>query len=298
VTGRALLGVWLGALVALPRAAAAAPCGKPDLLDMIPPNGALAVPANATWAAYYASTAEYLGEQVIVVTPDGNRQAFPARFDMTEGRLSVTPPDLPAPGQYTVEWPVLRASGSAEPGTDGKATFTVDDRLDESPPTFEGVQKVSWDYQRDTDECTDEVTKRYVFDLDLGFASDDGGRDGLTLILFQTSGPAADAGSVPVHARALPKSAAAKVRIAVVPEDAIGRVCFAGLVRDMTGKISNGGDVEACVQTVPPPFFRGCAVAPTKEGKEGKERGWENLGVGLLLLIAARRGRGRRGPRR
>jgi MYXO-CTERM domain-containing protein len=282
VTGRDLLGALLGATLLVPRAAAA-PCGKPDLLDMIPPNGAQDVPPNARLAAYYQRSAEYLGEEVVIVTPDGNETALPATFNATEGQLSVTPPDLLAPGDYVVRWPVLRSLSSAIPGLGAEAHFTVGTELDEEPPMFEGVSGLRWDYLRETDECTDEVTKRYVFDLELGFASDDGGRNGLTLIVFQTVGPGAANGPVPLHARALPSSAAAQVRVSLVPEDAIGQVCFAALVRDTTGKISSSADREACVETVTPPFFRGCAVAP------GDAAGREGLALALLLIAVARR---------
>jgi MYXO-CTERM domain-containing protein len=281
----ALLGVWFGAVAGavVPAAVSAAPCGAPDLLDMIPPDGATNVPPNATLAAYYQRSARYVGEEVVIVTPDGNKTALPARFEETEGRLSVTPPDLLAPGNYSVIWPVLRSLSSAAPGVGGEAHFTVGTLLDETPPMFDGILKVGWDYERETDECTDEVTKRYVFDLDLGFAGDDGGRNGLTLILFQTEGPGAPNGPVPVHARALPSSAATAVRVALAPEDTIGQVCFAGLVRDTTGKISNSADREVCVHTVAPPFFRGCAIGPGDAG------GSEALPLMVLLIIAARR---------
>jgi MYXO-CTERM domain-containing protein len=284
--GRVLSGALIGVSIFVPRATAA-PCGRPDLLDMIPPNGAQEVPPNATLSAFYQRSAEYLGEQVVIVTPDGNETALPAVFNATEGRLSVTPPDVLAPGRYIVRWPVLRSLGSAVPGMGGEAQFDVGQQLDEEPPAFDGVTRVGWDYQRQTDECTDEVTKRYVFDIDLALAGDDGGRNGLTLILFQTSGSGADGGAVPVHARALPLSAATPVRVALVPEDATGRVCFAGLVRDTTGKISSSADREVCVDTVAPPFFRGCAVAPDNSA------GHAVVAVVLLLLAAARRRRHR-----
>ena len=286
--GRVVLAALLGGLV-LVSEAAAAPCGKPDLLDMIPPDGAANVPANATLAAYYERSAEYLGEQVVVITPDGNEQALPATFDPTEARLSVTPPDLLVPGDYAVRWPVLRSFGSATPGIGGEAHFTVGTELDEEPPLFDGVRGARWDYARDTDDCTDEITQRYVFDVDLGFASDDGGRNGLTLILFQTAGPGAGNGSVPVHARALPGSSAASVRVALVPDDTIGEVCFAGLVRDTTGKISNSADREACVNTVAPPFFRGCSIA--------RAPGDDLAPVVALAIVVIAAGRRRPRPR-
>jgi MYXO-CTERM domain-containing protein len=75
------------------------------------------------------------------------------------------------------------------------------------------------------------------------------------------------------------------VRVPLVPGDVIGNVCFAGLVRDTTGKISNSAAQEVCVKTVTPPFFRGCSVAPGVGG--GREVGWAWAGV--LLVLGTRR---------
>jgi MYXO-CTERM domain-containing protein len=64
----------------------------------------------------------------------------------------------------------------------------------------------------------------------------------------------------------------------------VGRICFAALVRDLTDKISGGGDSEVCVQTTRPPFFNGCAFVPT--GRDGTGLGLGALG---LLLVGRRR---------
>jgi MYXO-CTERM domain-containing protein len=283
----ALIGVCLTA-----GSARAATCGKPDLVDMVPPDGATDVPPNATLSAHYASSADYLGEDVVLDTPDHVSQALPATFDATEGRLSITPPDpLVVGGTYTVHWPALRGLNAAAPGVGGQATFTVAAALDSAPPAFDGVVGLSWDLERKSNDCTDTIEQRYVFDVDLGAASDDGGRDNLTLLLFQSAGAAVDGGSVPVLAVALP-AAGARPRVALPVGDATGRVCFAGLVRDTTGAVSNSADREACVDTTPPPFFRGCSVA--SEGGDPIRP----AAVGGVLVVVFFFGRARRGPRR
>jgi MYXO-CTERM domain-containing protein len=254
---------------------------------MVPPDQAADVPTNATLAAHYATSADYLGEDVVIDTPTGS-QALPATFDTTEGRLSITPPDpLMAGGSYTVHWPALRGLNAAAPGLGGKAAFQVAAVADSAPPAFDGVVGVSWDLERKSNDCTNTIEQRFVFDFDLGTASDDGGRDNLTLLLFQSSGAAVDAGSVPVLAAALP-APGTRPRVALPVGDAVGHVCFAGLVRDTTGAISNSGDKEVCVDTASPPFFRGCSVAPGRDPAGA-------LAVFLLLLAACVR-RGRRRP--
>ena len=268
--------------------ARASSCGKPDLVDMVPPDGSTDVPPNATLAAHYTASADYLGEDVVLDTPDHVSNALPATFDATEGRLSITPPDpLVAGGTYTVHWPALRGLNAAAPGVGGQATFTVAPVPDGAPPAFEGVVGVSWDLLRVNNDCTNTIEPRFVFDIDLGGASDDGGRDNLTLILFQTMGGAVDGGSVPVLAAALP-AAGTRPRVALPVGDATGHVCFAGLVRDTTGAVSNSADKQVCVDTTAPPFFRGCAVAPGNGSPAA-------AGVALtVVLLAGARRRGRR----
>src|SRR5689334_3151524 len=46
------------------KTAFADPCGHPDLLEAFPPDGAGDVPLNARLSARYASTAEYVDEEV------------------------------------------------------------------------------------------------------------------------------------------------------------------------------------------------------------------------------------------
>ena len=188
--------------------AARAQCGKPDLVDMVPPDGATGVPRNAKLGAHYATSTEYLGEDVVLVHPDGSEQLLDATWDATEQFLSVVPSSsaLTANSSYEIRWPVLRGLNAAAPGLGGKARFTTGAAFDTAPPTFAGVVGLSWDFERKTNDCIDETVERFVFDVDLGAADDDGGTSGLTLMLFQTRGPQVLGMPVPIPARAWPQS--------------------------------------------------------------------------------------------
>jgi hypothetical protein len=274
-----------GAFAAAP-AVRAAPCGKPDLVDMVPPDGAVAVPPNATLAAHYTSAAEYLGEEVVLVRPDMSEQVLPAMWDATEQRLSATPPQPLEPVTiYEVRWPALRGLNAAAPGVGDSARFTTGTAFDVAQPTFAGLVGLSWDLERMNDECVDELVERFVFDINLGAAQDDGGTNGLTLMLFQTSGPNLMGMPKPIPARAWPTDGkSAQVKLAT--GDAVGDICFAGIVRDATGQLSQSGDVEVCVHTTEPPFFRGCSVAGAHGG-----HGWALASLPLAALLLRRRTR-------
>jgi MYXO-CTERM domain-containing protein len=56
-------------------------------------------------------------------------------------------------------------------------------------------------------------------------------------------------------------------------------------VRDLTGKISAGGEREACAETTRPPFFNGCAFAP------GRQPGGAAVALALVLLFVLGRRR-------
>ena len=206
-----------------------------------------------------------------------------AHFDPTEVRLDVTPTEpLVAGGEYVVRWPSLRGLNAAAPGHGGEAHFTAGTADDTESPSFAGVTKVRWDVEREQNECTDELEERYVFDIVLGDVSDDGGRDGLTLLLFQTSGSGAKGMTVPVSTRAIPP-AGAMAQVKLPTRNSVGHVCFAALVRDTADFVSQSGAAEACVDTVAPPFFRGCSVAGPASGAAA------TFAVLALLALLARR---------
>jgi hypothetical protein len=248
------------AAASAPTVARAAACGKPDLVDMVPPDGATGVPLNARLGAHYAAAADYLGEGVVLVHPDASAETLPATWDPTEQLLQVTPaaPLLPS-SVYEIRWPALRGLNAAAPGLGDTAQFTTGLSDDVVAPSFAGVTGLAWDLERVTDDCTDEQVERFVFDIPLGAASDDGGTSGLTLMLFQTKGPQVGNTPTPIPARAWPKDGK-QAQVKLATDVAVGEICFAGIVRDMTGAVSNSGDVEACVHTTAPPFFRSCSV--------------------------------------
>ena len=291
---RARAGLLAGALVAfivvglaLAPDARATTCGRPDLLDAVPPDGAT-LPPNASLVAHYDSSAEY-GNEDVVLTPAGSApEVVKVSWDGTQGLLTFTPDAPFPPGSYTLEWPALRGLNTAALGKGAVVHFTVGAVDDVAPPDFAGLTGVSWDLERKTNDCTDSLENRMVFTLALAPADDDGGRDGLTLVVFQSagSGVRADGGSVPVLSTALP--AAGNDAVVKLPvSDATGHVCFAAIVRDLTGKISSSGSQSVCVETTAPPFFRGCAVGGASRGGGLGPLSFFLSFVALLALVAA-----------
>ncbi len=95
--------------------------------------------------------------------------------------------------------------------------------------------------------------------------------------MFQTFGPGLDA-PAPVEVRAIPPGNT--VRVTRTVDETTGHVCFAALVRDLTGKTSASADRTVCADTIKPPFFYGCRVAG---GGGTGDAGW----LGLALAVFA-----------
>ena len=275
------------ALLAAP--ARAQTCGAPDLLSTVPADGATLVPIGAPLHAFYAAAALYQDEPILLDLPDGTVQALLGEFDVAEGRLTLTPPDALVPlTAYRVHWPELRGTTSGGKGLGAQVAFTTGTEPDIAPPLFTGATALAWDWVREDDDCTDKMEDRLAFEIALGDASDDGGRDSLTLVLSQTQGPLLATGPRQLYIGALPAPGEpAPVTLGV--DSAVGRVCFAALVRDLSDKISGGGEQEVCVKTTRPPFFYGCTFAPS-----GGDGGALALGaLGLLLFLRRRRSHAR-----
>jgi hypothetical protein len=265
-------------------------CARPDLLDAVPPDGAK-VPQNASLFAHYEPSADYGNEDVVLTPAGGTPEVVKVTWDGTQGLLTFAP-DSPLPaGSYTIEWPALRGLNTSAQGKGAIVHFTVGDVDDLAPPDFAGLTGVTWDLERETNDCTDSLENRLVFTLSLAPAGDDGGRAGLTLVVFQTAGSGAtlDGGSVPVLSTAMPR-AGDTVVVKLPVSDATGHVCFAAIARDLTGKISNSGATTVCAETTAPPFFRGCAAAPPR-GRDGAAPVLVVLAA--LMWAAQRRARSR-----
>ena len=219
-----------------PGAASAAPCGRPDLIETFPKDGATDVPTNAQLTARYASSAEYVQEEVIFEHAGVGPEMATARFDSNEGLLTLLPASpLVAKESYHIEWPALRGISTAVLGRGAAVPFTVGESPDKAAPTFAGVKSVDWDVERSNDDCTGGAEDRFLFDIGLSPASDDAKNDLLTLVVFQTAGPYISGGSPePVLIQRFPESGSkAQVRRSI--DSAKGDVCFAALVRDSVG---------------------------------------------------------------
>jgi MYXO-CTERM domain-containing protein len=275
-----LKACWLLASICLTRPAWGAPCNLPDLLESLPPDGAAGVPTNAVPTALYAVSADYLGEPVIVTEEGGGEVSVVVTFDRAEGVLRATPAQpLRAAAAYIVEWPELRGIGTASKGRSATVRFVTGTALDLTPPTFGGVTDSDWQFEREMDDCTDRLEDRFVFDIGLSPAEDDGSAGGLLLRVFQTRGPRTDpAAPEPVLIRSWPADER-RVEVVRTQTTALGPVCFSAIVSDLVGQPSSGGERETCLTTVEPPFFEGCAVA-----RPGPARG---VPYALLLVIGA-----------
>ncbi len=273
--------------------ARAAPCGRPDLLETTPPNGATDVPINAGLSARYAPSAEYLNEAVTFEHVGVGEETATATFDVNEGLLTIQPAaPLVALDPYKIHWPALRGLSTATLGTGADVAFTAGTTADSAAPTFGGVRSLDWDVERPTDECSDAEDDRFRFDLSFEEATDDGGNPMLTLVVFQTAGPTLRMGEppLPVLVRRFP-GRGERVPVHRSIDVATGRVCFAALARDARGQISQSAQHEVCATTVKPPFFYGCSLAagPSSGGPSPPAL----LYFAAVLVLHSRRKRGR-----
>jgi len=284
------------ALLVAPLGAAAAPCGAPDLLEAFPADKATDVPTNATLSAHYASTADYRDENVTLEHVGAGTDTLTGTFDSAEGLLAVSPKEPLVPGdRYVVTWPRLHGIGTSSRGSGRKVAFGAGDVTDAAAPEFAGLTGVEWDVSREHDECTDSLEDRFTFDLALGAASDDGGRASLALVVYQTRGPAISDKDPPVEVllTSIPAKGA-KIRVERAIGAGTGPVCFAALVRDLTGTASGGADRTVCATTTAPPFFYGCTVGRGSTMNTSKAFGSVACGTSLLalsLLVARTRRR-------
>jgi len=287
------LGAALCLLVT--NAAGAAPCGRPDLLETFPADGATDVPVNARLSARYAAAAEYINEEITFEHVGAATEAPRATFDSSEGLLAFAPAEPLVVGDaYIVHWPSVRGLTTAVAGKGAEGKFTAGSMADIDPPIFGGVRALSWDVERINDDCTDALEDRFVFDLSLDEATDDGGKGMLTLLVFQSKGGSAATSPAPVLAQRF-SDVGARVQVQRSIDSAAGKVCFAALARDSSGRVSSSADREVCVVTVKPPFFYGCTVSRGLDGGAGGARAAAPIS---LLVLASIGRRARRGQRR
>jgi MYXO-CTERM domain-containing protein len=263
-----------------PFSALAEPCGVPDVDATYPPNRAPNVPANAVLAAHYGAPPDYAGEAVTLTHSDGTTFELSTTFVEAEGLLRAAPLLPLVPGDYTASFPRLRGSSTGT-GRGREISFFVGGAFDAAPPVFEGLRSVTWDLSREKDPCTDTLEDRYVFDFELGLATDDSDPSLLAVLVFETERPSSGPATLPKAVGIYPFPIDGKLRVHRPPRKA-GKSCFAAVTRDMAGFVSAGGNAEVCEETIEPPWFEGCSVAPAPRGNGAA---W----LALLLLVALRR---------
>ena len=269
--------------------AQAAPCGRPDVDAMFPPDTADGVPSNAVFTAHYGSPAVYADEAVSVTDAAGNAVSVTVTYDDADSLLRAAPIQPLSDGQHRIVWPGLRGvSDGAGLGRGSTAGFLVHSAPDTTPPVFAGLSGIDWDLARDRDPCLDRLDDRFVFRLRVGQAADDSGVGLLALRVFETVDPLSDqAAPSSLGVKAWPSSGVLEVRR---PATQAGRSCFAAFAQDLLGQISGGGEREVCVKTKQPPFFDGCAVAAAGPGVPTQLASW-HAGLLLVSLALLRRGR-------
>jgi hypothetical protein len=277
------LGIWLCTSLA-----AAAPCGRPDVDFAFPPDDASNVPGNARLSAHYASPALYDDEPVTLTGPMGDELGVSVLYDDAQSMLRVSPHQPLEAGFHQVVWPGLRSVSSGGVGRGSTIGFFVDNAVDTMPPRFSGLESIDWDLSRDRDPCLDGLEDRFVFDLELGEVDDDGGRELLSVLVFETVDPAEPERSEPRQVALRPVPASGKLELRR-PAQRAGRTCFAAVVQDLLGAVSGGGEVEVCTQTKRPPFFDGCAVRRAIGADPTRDRTWA-FATSLLGLLLLRRG--------
>lgn len=259
---------WAAAATAVAlvsRTAAAEPCGTPEVSASFPPDGATAVPANATLSASYGAPIDFDDEVVVLTGPFGDVpiDLFRNESENTLHAVPLAPLDA---GGYVLNWPALRGVGTGR-GRARSVSFEVDGTSDVDTPSFQGLRHVTWDLAREDDPCTDALTDRLVFELSFGTAYDDRDTALLQALVFETERPGEPAPApLPIVVAAFPADGKLRVKR---PADDEGRRCFAAVVRDLTGSTSDGGDREVCIETRHGPFFEGCSLAARPRGRSG-----------------------------
>lgn len=268
-------------------AALAAPCGRPDVDVTFPPNGATDVPQNARLSAHYAAPALYLDEGVELFDQQGESVAVESSFDEAESVLRAIPLAPLDAGHYELAFPGLRGVGSGGVGLGKRVRFFVQNTRDAAPPRFAGLGALDWDLARDRDPCVDSLEDRFVFTLGLGEASDDAATELLAVLVFETRDPsrAGQLDPVQIALRGMPVSRELEVRRAA---ESAGKTCFAAVLQDLAGNLSDGADKQVCVATKQPPFFEGCAlVRPPLAGSPAWP--WAALAAAVTATCARQR---------
>jgi hypothetical protein len=261
----------------------AAPCGRPDVDLTFPPLDASDVPNNAQLSAHYASPALYDDEPVSLTDSNEQEVAIAVSYDEAESTLRASPEEPLASGFHQLVWPGLRSLSSGGMGRGSTVGFFVQNGEDTAAPRFAGLSKIDWDLSRDSDPCLDRLEDRFVFELELGPASDDAGTGLLQLLVFETVDPAAPSQTEPsrVALSAVPENGKLEIKR---PAKKAGKTCFAAVVQDLVGNVSGGGEVEVCAKTKRPPFFDGCTLAQTPPaGSSTNDRVWVFLALALGL---------------
>src|SRR5690606_35941850 len=223
-----------------------AACGRADLEDAIPPDGAEGVPTNTPLSATYELGAIHQGEPVLVTRAGEPTQSLPAVYRSAVRTLTVQGVETLAPNSlYTVEWPGLSNDDSARPGNGAAVSFSVGGGPDNSRPEFDGIRELRWAFERKHDSCSATESERSLFELRLPEPRYSGGAELLNVLAFQTRGPNLGTDTAEqVYSRRYTGSNWITVKRPIA--HGVGRVCFSAMFQAPNGMISGGAERSAC----------------------------------------------------
>ena len=271
-----------------------AACQNADVVDTIPPDGAVSIPTNTPLLATYELGAIHNGEQVVVTRQGGQPELLAATFSSALRTLSASlPSDTFEPNsEYSVEWPALSTADGQRTGQGALVRFTVGSGPNMSTPSFAGLRAVRWGFEREYDSCSDTESERYIFDLRLSEPNYSGGVELLTVLAFQTEGPTLERSGT---GQAIPEpiftgryTGSEWIQVKRPVADGVGRVCFSAILQAPSGSVSGGADREVCTETVRPPFFDGCQLGPAGSRTPTSYALFLLFGAGVLRRLRRR----------
>ena len=302
--GATLCLVW-GAPIDSARAA----CGRPDVVDTLPPAGQTQVPTNTALSASYELGATHQGEPVLVTATPGDQHQLAASYSRALRSLVVTLPTCEGAGpdcaenpdfpggqlkpntEYTVAWPGLSGDAGGASGRGTTVTFTTGPGPDTSSPSFEGTREVRWGFEREYDSCSDTEAERYVFDVRINPPSYAGGEELLVMHVFQTVGRLLrkdeNGNAIPEEVQRGRYQGGEWLRVKQPIATAFGKVCFSAFAEAPNGLISQGSETEACTRTEHPPFFEGCSLGAARS-RSSTWAFWLCAGLGASIACARR----------
>lgn len=245
---------WASIIWLLP-IAAGAQCPDPvERILTFPADRANEVPVNVVLHADFPASQEPGGRPTWRVLDSHSREV-----DGVEGWDDLSATFTPATELEPRSPYYVRVSVAAT-GQYLNFEFNTGDDRDRSGPSFGGLSDLDWSHQTDEwlfDNCHISSGEGIVFNLTFPEASDDGPREELCYMVYQTSGPGVSGSTLRARVR-YPDD---DLTLMLPAGDGEGDICFRVEARDLIGRV-DGNRREQCVEAVVGAIFDdACSVA-------------------------------------